>query len=599
MAKKGQTVQLQTELNTDEEWEKYLQRPGLLVIDIYSDWCGPCAGMQANLKKIKVEIGGDTLQLAIAKCDGITALERFRGTSEPTWMIISGGKMINFMYGANAPKLTRLITEQLKLQKMVEEGTYTRPPGMEVTERAPEEATRWNAIQEVIAHEVAIEEAKKAEEIRLRLLKESDAILENLGNLGVIVVLPHARDKYMDVMKELMNEAGLVISISEKMKITPEHILGLSYFLDENQDLYLPEASLEHMYGADSQVMVVKASHGTADLEDPVSVRVLDVIYGSMRHPPGEEDCPYRKLIRYPSVDTIQSLPLVNPSQHTNDQPLDAENQISSNVAVTNSQDASKSKSNMPTELPYSGEEFIIGIWAPPTRRILSSCFKILFPRMAGPLIIPEPPPKPPYISVCFPMEKRMKVQEMISEWEGEIERYGIFTSYIPEDAELIAKSFKKYDRLDPSRTEGGKIVIQLARRKSECLLAFATEIPLYMSPNIEEGKRECKLFFPDDYDEPLEPESVEESENDEETITPSRLEELQSGIQTYSDNPSEVVSMIKSETEEGAEMYTEMPIEIPVEMETKNLEESIIVDEIQSEQYSAAESSVPEEPAP
>lgn len=125
--------------------------------------------------------------------------------------------MINFMYGANAPKLTQLITEELRIQKLVEEGTYTREKLLEVTDRAPEEAKRWEAIQSKLAEEEALEEQKRAEEIHQRLLKESDAILENLGNLGVIVVLPHARDKYMEVMKDLMNEAGLVISISEKV----------------------------------------------------------------------------------------------------------------------------------------------------------------------------------------------------------------------------------------------------------------------------------------------------------------------------------------------------------------------------------------------
>lgn len=125
--------------------------------------------------------------------------------------------MVSFMYGANAPKLTQLITEELRIQKMVEEGSHIRENVMEVTDRAPDEAKRWEAIQSKRAEDEALEEAKRAQEVHQRLLKESDAILENLGNLGVLVVLPHARDKYLEVMKDVMNEAGLVISISEKV----------------------------------------------------------------------------------------------------------------------------------------------------------------------------------------------------------------------------------------------------------------------------------------------------------------------------------------------------------------------------------------------
>ncbi|XP_045471841.1 uncharacterized protein LOC123678729 [Harmonia axyridis] len=523
MAKKGQTAQLQTELGTDEEWEKYLQKPGLLVIDVYSDWCGPCTAMQANLKKLKVEIGGDTLQLAVAKCDGITALERFRGTSEPTWMLVSEGKMVNFLYGANAPKLSQVITDELRLQKMVEEGSYTREEVLEVTDRAPDEAKRWELIQSKLAEEEALEEKKRAEEVHQRLLKESDAILENLGNLGVMVVLPHARDKYLDVMKDLMNEAGLVISISEKAKLTSEQIQGVSYFLEEDQNLFLPEKSLEHMFaGGDSQIMVVKASHGTADREDPVSVRVLEVVYGNMKQPPGDPDCPYQKLIKYPSVENVLSSPaLASTSQVLEDQMADASKSKSA-MAQPPPPPAPEPEKSLDEGSEEEGSEaeienYLIGIWAPPTRRILSSCFKILFPRMAAPILIPEPPPKPPYISVCYPIDKRSKIQDMIQEWETEIERYGIFTSFVPEEAQLVAKSFKKFDKADVPKTGEEKIVIQLARRRSECLLSFACEIPAYMSPNVHQGKRECKIFFPEGYDEPPEMEEEGEEEDEEE----------------------------------------------------------------------------------
>lgn len=542
MAKKGQQAQLQVELSTDEEWEKFLQRPGLLVIDIYSEWSGPCAGMQANLKKLKLELGGDSLQLAIAKCDTIDALERFRGTSEPTWMFVSGGKMVNFMYGANAPKLTKVITDELKIQQMVDEGTYNRSKVLDISERAPDEAERYEAAQAVIKAEEAIEKAKKDQECRERLLKESDAILENLGTLGVMLVFPQARDKYMDVLKEPMQEAGLVISISEKVKITEEQIQNMLYFANGSLKVaQLPEKSVDTLFNAESQMVVVKASHGTTDIEDPVSVRILTMLYGPSQGPPGESDCIFQRLIHHQSEEELvfEAMEAARSSQEAksksatrqtsgldNKSGTAVKDQKSANLKVYKSSELmlgnegennEESEENL-LEEGYQNENFIIGIWAPPTRRILSTCFKVFFHRMAQPLLIPEPEPTPPYFSIVFPISKREKVVDLMEEWESEIMNYGIFTGHNPETATLVAKTWKKYDKLE-DKTNYEEVIIQLSKKKSECVFAFAIEIPEYMSPNAFEGKEECKIFFPEGYkkgDEDSHSKSSEEREEDE-----------------------------------------------------------------------------------
>jgi thioredoxin-like negative regulator of GroEL len=134
---------LQVEVTTEEEWQELLTHPGLVVVDVYSDWSGPCSAMASTLRKIKFEVGH--VDYAIARNDDIADLERYRGRSEPVWMFLQDGKMVNLMFGAHCPQLQKLLISEIN--RVQEEVAPTWE--LHVYERAPEEQERWEEEEKI------------------------------------------------------------------------------------------------------------------------------------------------------------------------------------------------------------------------------------------------------------------------------------------------------------------------------------------------------------------------------------------------------------------------------------------------------------------
>ncbi|KAF9408443.1 hypothetical protein HW555_011878 [Spodoptera exigua] len=208
--KKAAQVQLQAELNTDEEWNKFLTRDGLLVVDVYSEWCGPCIGMVGNLKKIKVELGGDNLHLAVAKSDTIECLKRFRKRSEPTWMFIASGQLLNVVFGADAPRIARTIEEELRNEELAKKGELERP------KRAPHELTTPE--QEVANAQQKIEEEKKAKEaaaVEAARFARREARAKRLemyfNDVCPALMLPHAQ-KHLRKITDTIEPFGVLLA---------------------------------------------------------------------------------------------------------------------------------------------------------------------------------------------------------------------------------------------------------------------------------------------------------------------------------------------------------------------------------------------------
>ncbi|XP_032594133.1 uncharacterized protein LOC6564781 isoform X2 [Drosophila grimshawi] len=545
MARRGVAQQLQAEIKTDADLEKFLARPGLLVLEVYSEWCGPCLGMVGTLRRIKLEVGGDNLHLAICQSDTVTALKRFNKKSEPTWLFAIRGQAVNIFYGSDAPKLANLIIKELELMAQSAPRTMYNIADLQPVEK---EALRIK--NETIEKAERIETEKKYKK-RIDYLNHcTDLIMENLPDVGVTIFGPQvSRDmfkklsepadhlkmqckdrRYLEVSSadfEVVNYACKNPLSADIIEVLDgKELLVCFWKIDPSSGpiphvlaTYAHELTKERVAPPDEEF---SAPHPLPPIISPLKVKFeVEVQEGEVwvEEVSSEEEVKL-KVERAKSVTRDESRGTKDhdgPDDDGEEEAIEEEEEVHAvaqsavpdmtfdlNLGLDDDDHVSEEEveeeeeAAPPKPITRTKRVKIPPIWVANNRRTHATMVYVFFRSQTVGFLPPDPVPEPPHIIMAFEASKRDDVMEVVEATREDIPQYGIFTSDIAGEAKLITNSIYKYDDMAPSRTD--RIVLKVNKVQSNTMLTLVQFEPTYCSSNVNSGRLEALKFFPEDY---------------------------------------------------------------------------------------------------
>ena len=92
-----------------------IKRKGIILVDFYATWCGPCKIMLRNLIGVERSIRDDKILIAKVDVEKNPLLEsEFDITNLPTLILFKDGRDIGQLYGSKAGKhIQQFITDSI------------------------------------------------------------------------------------------------------------------------------------------------------------------------------------------------------------------------------------------------------------------------------------------------------------------------------------------------------------------------------------------------------------------------------------------------------------------------------------------------------
>ena len=88
-------------LNYSQFSENVLNSKGLVLVDFWAEWCGPCRQLGPILEAIDEEMGGDVTIYKMNVDDSPETASQFGIRSIPTMFLFKDGKQVDTKVGLN------------------------------------------------------------------------------------------------------------------------------------------------------------------------------------------------------------------------------------------------------------------------------------------------------------------------------------------------------------------------------------------------------------------------------------------------------------------------------------------------------------------
>ncbi|XP_025204110.1 thioredoxin domain-containing protein 3-like [Melanaphis sacchari] len=534
MAKKGGQAVLQEEINNDDDWTKIIEKPGMYVVDVYTEWCGPCIPMTAYLKKIKLELGSENLHYAIAKSDNINVLKRYRQKSESYWMFFYDGKLVNIIIGTNAPRLMQLIVEELEQYVKFKNGEIQRE-FISMDTVTDEEKKKL-----IESENYEKQKTKKEKKIRdFRMMKAREHSLKkfsvNIQNQTCVMFFPHTINCIMvekPVDAEELDKPSEPVMV-EKSVCEVASLCASKYeelIIIETTEMELTEDNLNEIFFTEKEFL------------ESFSQELVDQLLSKKV---------YSVMLSMPTIKHDTVTQEIGTEDENVSEPIDLmgviENKLSTIVYGdgTPLSPSPNSLADVHKIVNESGQK-IPSLYTPRNPLSKASALTILFDKFCenNGYIAPQPP-LPQYL-VIFDINKSNIVLPIIEDLEEKVVNYAFFRCADPEKPKLLCKDSELLATYGTEKVgKDAKLVLSvLMDDKDKSLLRFVDVGPNYVSPDHESGIDDAIKFFPYDFDE-MDGEvklwlAQQEVRDEEDTDIENGLGESEEGVMEEENSPQD-----------------------------------------------------------
>ncbi len=99
----------------DEELAEYIKKHDIVILDIYTVWCGPCKTQAAILEELSKEDGASGMSIVKMDADSCPkACDEFNVRAIPTLVLFKGGKQVKIHVGLWSKEELKMEIEALK-----------------------------------------------------------------------------------------------------------------------------------------------------------------------------------------------------------------------------------------------------------------------------------------------------------------------------------------------------------------------------------------------------------------------------------------------------------------------------------------------------